>query len=526
MCTYRALCLLLISLAYNFQPSAATTIIPLSWKELVYNSDFIGIVQCEKAGGIVAEYEVLESWKGPTRGTHLRIRMAVNYWEPQFPIALVGEKFLVTAFKSHDPTILTSTSSGGAVPLWWRNITAEYSLPLFQGSAKLPLSPRNRPLGSLGSDRTDIDSYRNDVQEFLDLSPARRELSVLKEQWTVPASALPTADSSHNMQDKLALKLSDASSIDEYVSTLVAFEAGQSEGESTIKYTLIRFGGAETLRVLRDDQKDTSALKPMVRKEIIDAIQRRIDDPPGGSESLDRLKTDREVTPSEESLNRMRRLLRGQPKDEQFYEVFDPLTRYQPAVVAEYLVNWVNRGSNWSDHDLGYVLGSYFARNCTKNRRENLTKLLQAKDAFIRVAGAVYLTFEDHEGGVNHLKEFASLPGDPGSWAALVLAERGDKSAVARAIEVFSTPGETNMEGVPHRNLQKRLSVLLSNSAAASRIAQPSPPHSESNVDSEADLSKFQAQTHEYFRSWWNANQETIVMANPWAEILENQKID
>lgn len=128
---YRAVCLLVIFLACDFQPSAATTIIPLSWKELVYNSDFIGIVQCEKSGGIVAEYEVLESWKGPPRGTHLRIRMAVNYWEPQFPIALVGERFLVTAFKSHDPTILMSTSSGGAVPLWWRNITAEYSLPLF-----------------------------------------------------------------------------------------------------------------------------------------------------------------------------------------------------------------------------------------------------------------------------------------------------------------------------------------------------------------------------------------------------------
>jgi len=84
---------------------------------------------------------------GSSQGTRLRLRMAVNYWEPQFPISLIGDKFLITAFKSHDPTILMSTSSGGSVPLWWRNIPAEYSLPLFQGSAKLPLSKSDRPLG-------------------------------------------------------------------------------------------------------------------------------------------------------------------------------------------------------------------------------------------------------------------------------------------------------------------------------------------------------------------------------------------
>src|SRR5437016_6904174 len=169
----RAFCaILVLFLSCDLPSTTATTIVPLSWKELVYNSDFIGVVQCVTAGGIVAEYQVVESWKGPPQGTRLRIRTAVNYWEPQFPIALVGEKFLVTAFKAHDPTILTSTSSGGPVPLWWRQIPADYSLPLFQGSARLPLRGSNRPLGSLGSERTDIGSFKKDAKEFLALSPA------------------------------------------------------------------------------------------------------------------------------------------------------------------------------------------------------------------------------------------------------------------------------------------------------------------------------------------------------------------
>ncbi len=526
MPSYRAVCLLLaLVLVCNLPPVAATTIVPLSWRELVYNSDFIGIVECVTAGGIVAEYQVIESWKGPPQGTRLRLRMAVNYWEPQFPISLIGDKFLITAFKSHDPTILMSTSSGGAVPLWWRNIPAEYSLPLFQGSAKLPISERNRPLGSLGSDRSDLESFKMDIQEFLALSPAQRELRVLKELWAVPNSAPESGNTAQSRRDRLALQLNRASSVQEYVSILAVFEAGEPEEQRMLEYTLIRYGSAETLKVLRGDQIDSAALKPEVRKAIVDAIQRRLDRS-ADSDTSDILKTSDEVPPSQEALIKMRRVLLDHPNDEQFYKVFEPMTRYDPGHFAEYLVNWANRGKSWREHDLGYALGSYFARNCTQNRKENLTKLLKAKDDFIRVAGAVYLMFEDHVEGMSRLKELATLQGDPGVWAALVLAQRGDKSAVPRALEVFSTPGESNMEGVPHRNLQKRLLVLLSNSAGKSGIAQPSPPPREFDADSEAEFSKVQTKTYEYLRSWWNANQKEIVMSDPWAEILEKQKVD
>ncbi len=525
MPSYRTLCLLLaLVIVCNLPPAAATTIVPLSWRELVYNSDFIGIVECATAGGIVAEYQVIESWQGPPQGTRLRLRMAVNYWEPQFPISVIGDKFLITAFKSHDPTILMSTSSGGSVPLWWRNIPAEYSLPLFQGSAKLPLSKSDRPLGSLGSDRSDLESFKKDIQEFLALSPAQRELSVLKELWPIANSPSESGNTAQSKRGRLALQLSRASSVQEYVSILVAFEAGEPE-DGMLKYTLIRFGGAETLKVLRGDLKDTAALKPEIRKSIVDAIQQRLDHSTD-SDSSDTLKTSDEVPPSQEALTKMRRVLLNHPNDEQFYEVFEPMTRYDPGRLAEYLVNWVNRGKGWSDHDLGYALGSYFARNCTQNRKENLTKLLKAKDNYIRVSGAVYLMFEDHAEGMSHLKEFATLPGDPGVWAALVLTQRGDKSAMPRALEVFSIPGESNMEGVPHRNLQKRLLVLLSNSADKSGVAQPSPPRGELDADSEAELSKAQTKAYEYFRSWWNANQKEIVMSDPWADILEKQKVD
>jgi hypothetical protein len=45
--------------------AAATTIDPLLFEELVLGADFVGIVECDQAGGIVARYRVIESWKCP-----------------------------------------------------------------------------------------------------------------------------------------------------------------------------------------------------------------------------------------------------------------------------------------------------------------------------------------------------------------------------------------------------------------------------------------------------------------------------
>jgi hypothetical protein len=166
---------------------------------------------------------------GPPQGTRLRLRMAVNYWEPQFPIFLIGDKLLVIAYKSHDPTTLLSTSSGGGVPLWWRDIPTDYSLPLFQGSTKLPLNEADRTLGRLGSDRHDLESFKKDIQEFLAMSPAQRELSVLKELWLIQSTPPESGDSAQSRRYRLALQLSRPSSVQEYISILAVFETGQPE---------------------------------------------------------------------------------------------------------------------------------------------------------------------------------------------------------------------------------------------------------------------------------------------------------
>jgi hypothetical protein len=112
----RLSCCLVVSALLWPHSATATTIEPLLFEELVLRADFVGIVECEQAGGIVATYRVIESWMGPKPGSRITIRVAVNYWEPQFPIALCGERYYVTAFKQA-PFRMMSTTSGGPVPL-------------------------------------------------------------------------------------------------------------------------------------------------------------------------------------------------------------------------------------------------------------------------------------------------------------------------------------------------------------------------------------------------------------------------
>jgi hypothetical protein len=236
--------------------------------------------------------------------------------------------------------------------------------------------------------------------------------------------------------------------------------------------------------------------------------------------------TDTLKAPSEKEISEMRRLLASNPTEEEFYQVFDVMTRHDPDPIADYLTLWVNPEKTWRDVDYGYALGSYFARGCGKNRAANFRKLQKARDPFIRVDGALYLCFENKEEGMATLKELVNQPGDAGVWAALNLARRGDKSVIERALEVFALEGPSNMAGVPHRNLQKRLSVLLSNSAHKSGLQQPIFLAAEPLNERGSERKEEQKKIYQECLTWWQANKDKVILYDPWFSILERQKVD
>jgi hypothetical protein len=490
--------------------AAATTIDPLLFEELVLGADFVGVVECDRAGGIVAGYKVIESWKGPKAGTRITIRTAVNYWEPQFPIALCGGRYFITAYKE-PPFRVVSTTSGGGVPLWWRDIPADYRLPLFQGRRLIT------PEEEKGAE---FQKTRKRVQELLALKPAEQEAALVKavvendlfgKRWI---GGEPDEANAKELQARLA-KIADA---DALVGELLRLAGDDPEKWSVrVRIVLAKAGGAVTLARLDKLPADKSPWKKEALAELVTDIKRR-----QKTDAEAPRKTDppaKDEPPGRETLAKLRAALAEGETADDFGKAFEVLTRHDPGAVAAHLIAWTNPNKDWRDVDRGYVLGSYFAWRCGADRKKHLAALSGAKDPFVRVAGAVYLCYEDAEAGTAALKKLTALEGDPGVWAALTLARRGDKTAVPRALEVFrELPKEQRdkqpgMAGVPHGNLQKRVLVLLSNSAQVAGAPQPMlPEEEEKHLDALA--------------KWWKQHAEKVVPQDPWLELLEKQKVD
>lgn len=515
----------------------ATTIDPLTLEQLVSGASFVGVVECETAGGIVAGYRVVESWKGTPVGTQFYLKTPVNYWEPQFPIALVGERSVVTAYADQPPSRVMSTTSGGGVPLWWRDIPYEYSLPLFQGQASVPKTV-NKSYYAFDEEYSTYAEFQAKVQKFLKLSPEQTEVALMRSLFQKYSGwrEKPKTEIAEIMALKKRIETSTTAA--QMANALLTL--GWKDREAAIAPALSQGGGAATLKFLSKLKESQWPFDKSERERIMSAIQSRVlmqrlrrstgVTTPATKRQSDLDKNEPiEPAPSATELARMRDVLQGKIKPEvalpgdNLGRAIETLTKHDPAVVAEYLANWKNDMQSWSDADRGYVLGSYFAWQCAGEREVHLRTLPKAQDPFIRVAGAVYLCFENREEGMTELQKLIALPGDPGAWAALNLARREDKTAIPRALKVLETNGKGNMEGVPHRNLQKRLLVLLSNSAKKSGVAQPLDGFSYASGEDEESSAKIQ---YQHVAKWWETNQEKIKLDDPWLPLLEKQKVD
>ena len=168
-----------LAIAALVSRAQATTIDPLTFEEILYGADFIGVVECITAGGIVAEYDVVDAWKASDLPSPLRIRIATNYWEPQFPTVLVGERRLIAAYATRPAWTVMSTTLGGPVPLWWRDVPADLRTPLFQGCVRLPAT-ESALRSDFGSSATSIDELRAAATEFLALSDEEQRTRVAR----------------------------------------------------------------------------------------------------------------------------------------------------------------------------------------------------------------------------------------------------------------------------------------------------------------------------------------------------------
>ena len=240
----------------------------------------------------------------------------------------------------------------------------------------------------------------------------------------------------------------------------------------SVARVLSQGGGPATLAALQTEPWRILPWRAGQRDEVMADIRRRTRPQAPRTQPARRgAARPKPPAPAEAELAKLRKALSEGMSSRNFGQALTVLTVHDPSAVVKFLLGWTEPKRSWRDKGAGYGLGSYFAHRCGKDRRKHLTALLEAKDPYVRVAGA-------------------------------------------RALDVFRTRADGGMAGVPHGNLQKRLTVLLSNTARHSGLPQP-------------DLgTRRDANPHQLLTAWWNKYKDKAILHDPWLGVLDKQKVD
>jgi hypothetical protein len=168
----------LIGLGLILSPllSSATMVMSIPWQNLVTDADFVGVVECELSGGNVAQYKIIDAWKGAPDKASIRISPPTDYWHSPFNVVLPGDRFVVAAHAIGFRSAMMSTSSNSGDPIMDRYLFADYSAPLMQGMDKI--NPGGKHY--LNFNVSSLETLKSHVSSFLQLSDEERELQMLK----------------------------------------------------------------------------------------------------------------------------------------------------------------------------------------------------------------------------------------------------------------------------------------------------------------------------------------------------------
>ena len=498
---------------------------------MVSDADFIGIVECEVAGGIVARYKVIESWKGAPAGTNFTLKeRPIVLYGPEFPLALCTEQFFVVAYQTDSSHSFTG---GRESPASWRDLLpADYATPSFLGRIRFPLREGlDRPLSTYGSPHRNLEEFRKAIDEFLALTPEEREANILRHNTRKYLNwhFFDYFTREVNLDDALKTlreRIDREKSPDEIVMLLLNHQGSDREKWRFALYAILSTGGRVTLQTIKAFPTRHFPLDQSERKRLITTLQNRVDKtrlPPTSTPFSDLVGIRSPTHPArfESALRDWRRHLYG---TNHYYrwQALQVVTAVDPMSVSGYLLQW-KPGQTVYDHaTYGFVLGSYFGWQCPTNQERYLSALVQARDPYIQVASAIYRCFDDEEKGMAALRELTTIRGDAGAWAAITLVRRGDSRAMDRALEVFGAFEWHPTYRGPHALLQEHLRILLSNAAKTSGAPQPAPP----GVDDFQNNRQAQADRLDYYRAWWRAFPEKGVVRDPWLPELSRLRIE
>ncbi|MCA8912242.1 MAG: hypothetical protein KDB82_11100 [Planctomycetes bacterium] len=503
----------LIALVLCCGSLSATTIDPYTTEQLLRQADLVAELECTRAGGIVAEYSVVRTWKGLKPGDKVRIRVTPNYWGPQFPVAYVGQHWLVTASNANPYARMMSTTSGGPTPVWWRDLKCDYRLPLFQG--RWLIDPDDPEKGYSDEEKKWLGDLLKRFDRFCKGTATQQEAFLLA---SIVAKRLPGRyDDDEKVAAEAKAFVEEVGKLEDPVEILkkLITRAKAADKESTERYQwMIAEGGLAKCKEYLAGLKDEDV--PFDRKALVSGLEEKLK--PDNAEDSKPDEPEAEEPPTSEQLSAWRKTFAADDESsDEFWEAFEALIRHDP----EPVINWAKdkkfERDHWSSAERPFGLGSYIAWRCGKDRKKHLTTLLEAKEDGVAISAAVWLYMEDGEAGKKALEKYADKADRGGWWAALTLARRGETGHMDNLFKLMGNDPDGGMQGMPVDVLKQRLMCLLSNSAAASGVKRP-PLYAPDGGGTEG--------WETALRKWWKANSEKLKLSDPWLPELVEQKVD
>lgn len=500
-------------------------------EEAILNADFIGVVQTERAAGGVAPCSVLESWKGPAKGTKVMIRLTGFMPEDPYPCIAQGRVFVAfatsaTKMQFHEKSVLLDH------PLWWRPIAADYSL--------LPGCEVDSFYAEPSREKLQI--LKDKTPEILKLGASDPEAILLKASLYCGIAEYASMQRSgtrdrwkeseiQQMRDALS-KCARTSDVLEELSRIINADKS-SVWLPRIEDSLYRHGGKVTEEWLGKSAKNGDFGGGERRKNAIDAIslrraldassyrrRERVEGTASPDESIDRLID--KMTYNDIVYHQ--HILACDGMTPRFDFAFKVLTRREPELIARYLTVWPAE----SGMRHAYNCSSYFGWKCSVDRVQNIGMLVDARNPIIQVAGSIYVAFDDKEKGDESLGRMVSIKGDPGAWAALALVRRGRTEHVPRLLEVFQAVAHDDKYSMRsfdfHRSLQRRVAILMVNSSIDSGIQYPDYLNAVLSNDITKDAGDVVG--YENIKKWWDSNRRQIRIDTSAEKMLSGVRID
>ncbi|SFD75448.1 hypothetical protein [Pseudoalteromonas denitrificans] len=497
------------------------------WEQHTLQSDLIAVIECTLAGGSVTEFKIINIIKGDEKlHSNIRIKNNVSYWGRQFNPTLVGERFLITGFKNNAPVDIYSMSSGGAVPLWWRNLAYDYKIPL--GSGFLAIKEYNQQ-NSYHLPRwqdkpvTSTDELIIYIKSLLNKSAQEQDLQILHSL----IQKYMAYDWHHTTKEEqdLAKELLLVTDPLQIIRKMWLFMNQDIESR---RYNILRI--FEQGPFSQHLQKNIDNYFQELKTHNYDWLQyhsfyfkdaQEVTTQHSAISNIDK----EQIQYFQKYLNLYSENDKNYGKQELWYKAFTHFRKHEPIYLSQYLSKWTPTSPDWNDKAKGYEFASSLIFNTKdlKIKRQVINKLLNSVDPHVRVTASVYLTIYNKEQGEKELAKNLKLNNGAGLYAALSYARRGHKLGVNRALELIKLlPTEYREAGNFIINLKRRLLVLLSNSAKSSNLPQPPTESLQTTYKSALNGS---AGEQDIF-AWWVSYKDEIKLLDPWLAGLDKQGID